>query len=152
MKDYVKPIVLTNEELAEGVYAASGGVGGMSESDCWTVEAYSVQDWNGRGHVFEVKAVHSNQFKHISTETVVTLTFSTDVASAGIDEFEFPTSCSGNTVTITRTLHANGYMSGDTYTYKVWVSTGDEATSKAISCTGASIRGVKDYNVQGEID
>ena len=30
MKDYVKPVVLVNEELAEGVYAASG-------SDCYTV-------------------------------------------------------------------------------------------------------------------
>lgn len=32
MKDYVKPEVLANEELAEGVYAASGAVSG-SESD-----------------------------------------------------------------------------------------------------------------------
>ena len=146
MKDYVKPIVLSNEELAEGVYAASGGI---PEGDCWTVEAYSVQDWNGSEHVFEVKAIHSNEFKHISIETVVTLTFSTTVTSA---KSEFPCTFSGNTVTVTRTLLADGYKSGDNYTYKVWVSTGDEATTKAITCESASIRGVKDYNVQGEID
>lgn len=148
MKDYVKPIVLSNEELAEGVYAASGGI---PEGDCWTVEAYSVQDWNGSHHVFEVHAVHSNQYKHISTETVVTLTFSQNVVSVG-NEKEFPSTYNGNTVTITRTLHANGYQSGDQYTFKVWVSTGDETTTKAITCTDASIRGIKDYNVQGEID
>ena len=150
MKTYEKPVVLANEELAEGVYAASGD--GMSENDCWTVTAKEVQDWNGWGKVFEVEAVHSNQFKHISTQTVVTLTFSANVSSVGFVEEEFPSTYSGNTVTITRTLHANGYMSGDKYTYKVWVSTGDKDTTLLITCTGASIRGTKDYNVQGEID
>lgn len=146
MKNYEKPVVLANEESSEGVYAASGG---MSESDCWTVEARSVQDWNGSHNVFEVHGVHSNQFKHISTETVVTLTFSAGLSDA---YSEFPCTFSGNTVVVTRTLHANGYESGDQFTYKVWVSTGDQATTKAIACTGASIRGTKDYNVQGEID
>lgn len=146
MKDYVKPIVLSNEELAEGVYAASGGI---PEGDCWTVKASSVQDWNGSHNVFEVTAVHSKDYKHISIETVVTLTFSETLTDA---YSEFPCTFSGNTVTVTRTLLADGYMSGDTYTYKVWVSTGNEATTKAIECTNVSIRGVKDYNVQGEID
>lgn len=33
MKNYKKPVVLANEELAEGVYAASGAVSSSSSSD-----------------------------------------------------------------------------------------------------------------------
>lgn len=146
MKDYEKPIVVANEDAFEGVYAASGG---LAENDCWTVDVRSEQDWNGSHHVFQVHAVHSTAVKHISTSTTVTLTFSSALTNA---YSEFSCTCSGNTVTVTRELLANGYGSGDNYTYKVWASTGNEATTKALTCTGASISGVKTANVQGELD
>lgn len=59
MKQYQKPIALVNDELAEGVYAASGSAGGNNTSDdnglkCdsiymkgkWQAPDYS--DWGGK--------------------------------------------------------------------------------------------------------
>lgn len=51
MKEYVKPVVLENEELAEGVYAASGGTiarkcDSIYMNGVWQAPDYS--DWNGR--------------------------------------------------------------------------------------------------------
>ena len=105
-----------------------------------------MQDWNGSEHVFEIQCTHSTDVEHISSATTVTLTFSNDLTNA---HSEFPCTFSGNTVTINRELHANAYKSGDTMTYKVWVTTGDEATTKAITCTGATIECTKTVNVQG---
>lgn len=142
MMDYEKPVVLANEDVAEGVYAASGA----GSADCWTVSPVSVQDWDGSSHVFEVHCVHTNTVEHISSASTVTLTFSNTLTAA---RSEFDTTFSGNTVTVVRTLLADAYKSGDSVTYKVWVSTGDEATTKAITCTGATITCTKTVNVQG---
>lgn len=142
MMNYEKPVVLANEDIAEGVYAASG----ESAADCWTVVPYSVQDWNGSHHVFEIHCEHSDAVEHISSASTVTLTFSNTLTDA---YSEFSTSFSGNSVTVVRTLLADAYKSGDSVTYKVWVSTGDEATTKAITCTGATISCTKTVNVQG---
>ena len=143
---YEKPVVLVNEELAEGVYAASGA---QVSTDCWTVEAVSVQDWDGSSHVFEVRCKHSTDVVHISTKTDVTLTFSNTVTDA---RSEFSCSYSGSTVNVSRELHANAYNSGDTMTYKVWVKAADEATTKAITCTYAGISCTHAVNVQGGFD
>lgn len=140
MTDYEKPVVLANEDIAEGVYTASG--------DCWTVNPVSVQDWNGTHHVFEIRCVHSATVEHISSAATVTLTFSSPLTDA-YTESNFSCSFSGTTVTVVRELHANAYKSGDTMTYKVWVKAADEATTKAISCTGATISCTKTVNVQG---
>lgn len=173
MKNYERPVVLLNEELAEGVYAASGvnpenpetpatpapEGGGNPEptpepepevtTDCWTVGAESVQDWNGSEHVFEIRCTHSNSVQHISSNTEVVLTFSSPVTGA---RSEFPCEFSGSTVTINRTLHANAYQSGDNMTYKVWVTGSDEATTKGITCTNATISCTHTVNVQGGFD
>lgn len=145
MKNYEKPVVLANEELAEGVYAASG----VSSADCWSIDAYSVQDWNGQHHVFEVRIVHSDQVQHISTQSTAVLTFNNTVTDA-YTEGNCQASFSGNTVTVVRTLHANAYQSGDNATYKVWVKAADEATTKGLTITGKSISdtGIT-VNVQG---
>lgn len=145
MKNYVKPVVLTNEEVAESVYMASG------DSDCWTMYVNSVQDWAGDSHVFEVHANHSTNYQHISSETVVTVSFSAPLSENGT-RAEFPYTISGNTITFTRTLLADAYGSGDNFTCKVWASTGDEATTKAISVTGYTITCAHAVNVQGNFD
>lgn len=143
MKEYESPVIIANEDLSEGVYAASG------ESDCWTVSATSVQDWDGSNHVFQVAATHSTGLAHISSATTVTLTFNSTLTDA---RSEFSTSFSGNTVTVVRELLADAYGSGDNYTYKVWASTGDEATTKALAVTGTTISCTHETNVQGEYD
>lgn len=140
MKSYEKPILEITEGLAEGVYAASG------EPECWTINPVSVQDWSGSYHVFEIRCTHSTQVEHISSATTVTLTFSQPLTDA---YSEFSSTFSGNTVTVVRELLADAYKSGDTMTYKVWVKASDEATTKAISCTGATISCTKSVNVQG---
>lgn len=148
MLSYQKPIVLLNEDLAEGVYAASGG-GGDTSTDCWTVTPVSVQDWSGSHHIFEIRCTHSNTVEHISGATTVTLKFSAPVTDA---YSEFPCTFSGSTVTITRTLLADAYNSGDNMTYKVWVKAADEAATKSISCTDATITCKHETNVQGKYD
>lgn len=142
MKNYEKPVILANDEMFEGIYMASGD----GATDCWTVSAVSVQDWNGSHHVFEVHCAHDNSVEHISAGTTVQLAFSNAVTDA---YSEYASSYSGNTVTITRELLADAYQSGDNMTYKVWVAAADEATTKAITCTGASISCTKTVNVQG---
>lgn len=144
MKKYEKPMIFVNPDTAEGVYLASGDA-----ADCWTVTPYSVQDWNGSHHVFEVKCVHSDAVKHISSASTVTLTFSAPLTDA---YSEFECTYSGSTATIVRTLLADAYKSGDVVTYKVWAKAADEATTKALSITGATISCTKTVNVQGEID
>lgn len=146
MKTYVKPVVLAAEELSEGIYTASGE---DITTDCWTVDAVSVQDWNGSHHVFEVRCKHSTSVEHISSSTLVTLTFSSPVTDA---YSEFACNYSGSTVTIERVLHANAYKSGDNMTYKVWVKGADEATTKSISCTQKVISCTHKTNVQGKYD
>ncbi|MCM1191351.1 MAG: hypothetical protein NC123_07010 [Butyrivibrio sp.] len=145
MTDYEKPVVLANEDVAEGVYTASG----ETSTDCWTVEAKSVQDWNGSHHVFEISCKHSTDVVHISSQTKVSLTFSTSVTDA---YSEFPCTFSGTQVTVTRQLHANAYNSGDNMTYKVWVKAADEATTKLITCESATITCTHAVNVQGGFD
>lgn len=144
MKKYEKPLLAENDVLAEGVYAASGDE--TESAECWTVSPSSVQDWNGSHHVFEISCTHSSSVEHISSASTVTLTFSQTLTDAYA---EFPSSFSGSTMTITRELHANAYKSGDSVTYKVWVKAADEATTKGISCTGATISCTKTVNVQG---
>lgn len=141
--NYEKPIIFVNEELSEGVYAASGSI---DSSDCWTINPVSVQDWNGSHHVFEIYCIHSDTVEHISSATTVTLTFDRPVTDA---YSEFPCTFSWNTVTITMELHANAYKSGDMMAYKVWVQCSDEVDTRSVNCTSAVISCNKTVNVQG---
>ena len=59
---------------------------------------------------------------------------------------------SGNTVVVTRELHANGYQSGDNVTFKVMVKGADDATTKALAITGISWSCQHATNVQGKYD
>ena len=149
MKNYVKPVIVANNEIAESVYMASGD--GSWSSDCWTIEAHCCQDWNGSAKVYEAKATHSTDYVHISGCTVVTATCSATL-DASKSYAEFPSTVSGNTITITRELLADSYHSGDNYTFKIWASTGVEGTTKALSMDSITISCRHDTNVQGGID
>ena len=80
MKTYVKPIVLVNEELAEGVYAASGIADGGDE-DCYTVSAYIHQtpETGREDYRIQVNGVHAAGNGHHSGVQVLTLFFNQDV-------------------------------------------------------------------------
>lgn len=79
MKNYEKPVVLANEELAEGVYAASGA--GGSGDDCYTVTAYIHQIPEiGRGdYRIQVNATHAAGDGHHSGQQILTLYFNQNV-------------------------------------------------------------------------
>lgn len=81
MTNYEKPIVLANEEIAEGVYAASGAGGG----DCYTVSAYIHQAPEiGRGDFrIQVDGVHAAGDGHHSGVQVLTLYFNQAVTYKG---------------------------------------------------------------------
>ena len=146
MVKYEKPVLDVVAGFSENVYMASGNNGG---GDCWIVGGSSVQDSNGSHHVFEIRATHSNQVEHISTGVTYVITFSAPLTDAYA---EFPYTVSGNTVVVTRELHANGYKSGDNVTFKVWAKGADEATTKALAITGISWSCQHATNVQGKYD
>ena len=146
MVKYEKPVLDVVAGFSENVYMASGNNGG---GDCWVVSGTSDQDLAGSCHVFVVKATHSNQVEHISTGVTYVITFSAPVVYS---YSEFPCTYSGNTVVVTRELHANGYKSGDNVTFKVWAQAADEATTKALAITGISWSCQHATNVQGKYD
>lgn len=76
MTNYEKPVVLANEEIAEGVYAASGAGG-----DCYTVTAYIHQTpETGRGDFrIQVNAVHAAGDDHHSGKQTLILYFNQPV-------------------------------------------------------------------------
>lgn len=82
MLNYEKPIVLANEEISEGVYAASGAGGG---GDCYTVAAHIHQTpETGRGDFrIQVDAVHAAWDGHHSGAQVLTLYFNQAVTYKG---------------------------------------------------------------------
>lgn len=148
MKNYVKPAIVS-EGLAESVYMASGGAS-LGEGSCWEVSARSVQDWSGvEGHVYEITANHVNTV-HISSAVEYIFTFTQNLVSARSEGF--PCSFEGNTVHVTRELHANAYTTTDNVTFKLWASTGDEATTKALPAPSCSYNCTKTVNVQGGMD
>lgn len=113
MKDYVKPVVLVNEELAEGVYAASG---------CYTAKAYITQtpEEGRENYCVHVDATHAASDGHHSGQQVLTLYFSQPVIFVSCKDAEAKnTGGNGtNTLQITYSYHnnANEYIGlGDVY-------------------------------------
>ena len=76
MNNYVKPVVLANEELAEGVYASSGSSSSM-DGNCYTTTAYIHQkpEPGREDYRIQVNGVHAAGDNHHSTEQILTLTF-----------------------------------------------------------------------------
>lgn len=140
MKKYERPVVMVNEELAEGVYAASGVVDG----ECWTVDVQWAQTVDDNNVNFRVVANHPDTVAHISTASTVTVVFSHDVASAKFENFDV--SVSGNVVTITRENHGNSYYSADQYNTLLELKT---PHAREISVVSSSIVCTKTVNVQG---
>ena len=108
MKTYVKPIVLANEELAEGVYAASGaGVGG---GDCYNVSAYVHQtpELGRNSFCVQANAEHAAADGHHSGTQILTLTFEKAVTYQSCSSaYATPLVSSGTTIKISFNYHAN---------------------------------------------
>lgn len=147
MKKYEKPIVMINEELAEGVYANSGLTGPMGTSDCWSFDVQSPQPWNGSHHVFEIHLTHHTGLQHISGATTVSVTFSAPLTNVYA---EYTSTFDGtSTITISRELLADAYNDGDLVTYKIWAQAADQATTEGLTVTNVAVSCDKQINVQG---
>lgn len=82
MLNYEKPVILANEDVAEGVYAASGAGAG---ADCYSVTAYIHQTpETGRGDFrIQVNAVHAAGDNHHSGKQTLVLYFNEPVTYKG---------------------------------------------------------------------
>ena len=103
MEQYKKPVVLMNEELAEGVYAASGAVGG-GESEPGGARVSGVrltQEGNAYYKVNQYEVTISNDGNEELTSWSVTLTVIGTATSVTNYDSNFNVSLSGNTITIT---------------------------------------------------
>lgn len=107
MIDYIKPILLGNEELSEGVYAASGAMG---ENDCYTVTALIHQSpETGRGdYRIQVNGIHAAVNGHHSSEQILTLFFNQPVSYA-YSNGELYSGDGTNILSIKYNYHNNGY-------------------------------------------
>ena len=76
MKKYERPVVLVNEDLAEGVYAASG-------KSCWTANGAGKQTAvSSRGDFrFQINGVHHGEERHAAS-VYITFTFDQMVKEA----------------------------------------------------------------------
>lgn len=138
-KSYVKPMILANDELAEGIYLASG------DGECWTIAVSKDQANAGEGaSTFRIQANHSTNLQHISTQTTMVLTFNQTISACTFEGFN--ATIVGNTVTLVRPQLADSYMSGDNFNSMVRVTGTDGET---LQCTGATISCKKEVNVQG---
>lgn len=145
MKNYERPIVMINEDLAEGVYAASGA--GQGSNECWTIYVKRDQEDAGGYSTYRLYCDHSTALQHISVATTMTITFCTAIEKAEYEDASVSVSVSGNSVTLSRECHGNSYLSGDNFKslLKVWTVDGSAPELEppaTISCT-------KTVNVQG---
>lgn len=74
MLSYQKPIVLLNEDLAEGVYAASGG-----GDDCYTASASITQTPEGGRENYCIHADGKHDADHQSSQQILILYFNQPV-------------------------------------------------------------------------
>ncbi len=106
MKDYVKPMVLANEDLAEGVYAASGKLTG---DDCYSVSSNIHQrPQEGRGdYRIQFDATHGASDGHHSGEQNLIVAFNMPVEYVGSNG-TYVSGSGTNTIVVRFNYHSNG--------------------------------------------
>lgn len=123
MKNYEKPMILANEELAEGVYAASG---------CLRASVtLSSTDTNGAANKarFDVRLDHSSEDAHISQKQKVVIKFSTPVRVTETGGSNVVDGDGTDTVTLVFASYLQNYTDGRNYIIAV------EPTISEISAT-----------------
>lgn len=153
MKNYESPMIIPCEDLAEGIYAASGaienpnGIDYDNDIECWTMNITRDQKDAGGYSTFRINAVHPVSVAHISERTVITIVFSRPVTNVQFEGFDVQVN--GATATLTRNSHGNSYQSGDQFNslMQVWCDDLDalQIISSTIACKHAA-------NVQGGFD
>ena len=107
MEMYQKPVVLLNEELAEGVYAASGAVdaGGSTTGGAGGARVSKIELTSAGNEYYKVNGYTvtiSNDGSEELTDWSVTLTvIGTATSLTNYDSQNFKVTLDGNTITIT---------------------------------------------------
>lgn len=132
MIDYIKPTVLGNEEISEGVYAASGAIG---ENNCYTVTAIIHQSLEtGRGdYRIQVNGIHAAVNGHHSSEQILTLFFNQPVSYSSSNG-ELYSGDGTNILSIKYNYHNNGYDNIGLGDIIVTSDTGLSITQATLSC------------------
>lgn len=109
MKNYEKPLALANNELAEGVFMASGTVAGAGQ-DCYEVTAYIHQTpETGRGDFrIQVNAKHAADDNHHSGRQTLVLYFNQTVTYKGSNG-SLAGGDNTTTISINYAYHNNAY-------------------------------------------
>ena len=125
MKKYEKPVVMINEEVAEGVYAASG---------CWTF-TYELTPNNdvyneGTGCEIKIKGYHNNPETHLA---YFVLTVVLDQPILSVPSFSGANSCtfSGNSLVLGWNIGT--YNSTEKKEFCVRVAVEDATTLKVLT-------------------
>lgn len=127
---YEEPQVLSLSNTNEGVYLASGGAS-------WNINVSDVQTWDGSSHVFKAECTLNAGTETTVNGITIQMEFNYPLAGARLDGDGFVCSYSGNTVTLVSSA-SQTYGPGAKVYAQVLVYTGDEATSKALTCTSYS--------------
>lgn len=124
MNNYEKPMVMVNEELAEGVYAASG-------SDCWSISVYTTGNVGSDFREVHIDGTHTNPGHHNAYPSV-SITFNQTItgvpSTSGLN-----CSYGGNSVTVSRNF---GTSNGS----ENW------GVNITVSCASPSTLSVVDYS------
>lgn len=128
MKTYVKPMALVNNELAEGVYMASGVTG----SDCYSnISAVVQRQESASIYICVVEAKHNG---HITHGQKIHLSFSVPVT---VTECEYPATGNGTQSICLNCTRYNNENSDNFYlSFKVQADTTPAITSCSFECNG----------------
>lgn len=129
MQKYEKPIVIATEDLAEGVYAASG------DKNCYTVTTNIHQKPEiGRGdYRIQVNGGHAADDNHHSGEQILTLQFNQPVTYSGSNG-QYVGGSGTSTIQIKYNYHNNGVDSIGLGDVIVVANAGLDILSASLAC------------------
>ena len=103
MKKYEKPMILVNEELAEGVYAASGALGGADTASASVSDVKLTQEGNqyNKVNTYTVTITNSGNEELTNWSVSITVASGTATNATVYNGWLAAASLSGNKITIT---------------------------------------------------
>lgn len=130
MMNYEKPVVLANEDVAEGVYAASG---------CYTASSWIHQTPETGRESYTIQGNMFHNADHHSTQQTVEITFNQSVTFVSCSATEYVSASGSGTskLAITYNYHANfteSHGMGD-----VVVTSGEGLTILDTQCIGCNM-------------
>lgn len=101
MKNYEKPMILVNEEFAEGVYAASGALGGADTASVSDVKLTQKGNQYNKVNTYTVTITNSGNEELTNWSVSITVASGTATNATVYNGWLAAASLLGNTITIT---------------------------------------------------